>query len=177
MPEFKGNVKAIRTDVLVDKAAEELYPTWEKNREQWKQGGDHGYHYLGSAILFNRIGKAMGEAMLELLPEVTRHATLFLAKPRKRVASQSCSARDLRQRLAVIILKILAILEILAISNLWRIVFGMVRHQRSKIRDSDSVGSKYFDRLLPMLERLHDVGSQRDLAGNRTLFFYEQVRL
>ena len=26
VPEFKGNVKAIRTDVLVDKAAEELYP-------------------------------------------------------------------------------------------------------------------------------------------------------
>jgi alpha-galactosidase len=68
VPEFKGNVKAIRTDVLVDKAAEELYPTWEKNAEQWKLvGGDHPYHYLGSAIWFNRIGKAMGEAMLELL--------------------------------------------------------------------------------------------------------------
>ncbi len=68
VPEFKGNVKAIRTDVLVDKAAEELYPTWQKNPEQWKLvGGDHPYHYLGSAIWFNRIGKAMGEAMLELL--------------------------------------------------------------------------------------------------------------
>ena len=42
VPEFAGNVKAIRTDVLVDKAAEELYPTWEKNPEQWKLvGGDH----------------------------------------------------------------------------------------------------------------------------------------
>jgi hypothetical protein len=70
VPEFQGNVKAIRTDVLVDKAAEELYPTWEKNAEQWKLvGGDHGYHYLGSAIWFNRIGKAMGEAMLELFKE------------------------------------------------------------------------------------------------------------
>ena len=68
VPEFKGNVKAFRTDVLVDKAAEELYPTWSKNLEQWKKtGGDHGYHYLGSAIWFNRIGKAMGEAMIELL--------------------------------------------------------------------------------------------------------------
>ena len=68
VPEFKGNVKAIRTDVLIDKAAEELYPNWQKNLEQWKLvGGDHGYHYLGSAIWFNRIGKAMGEAMLELL--------------------------------------------------------------------------------------------------------------
>jgi alpha-galactosidase len=70
VPEFKGNVKAFRTDLLVDKAAEELYPTWQKNPEQWKQvGGDHGYHYLGSAIWFNRIGKAMGEAMRELLGE------------------------------------------------------------------------------------------------------------
>jgi len=68
VPEFAGNVKAIRTDVLVDKAAEELYPTWQKNVEQWKLvGGDHGYHYLGSAIWFNRIGKAMGDTMLELL--------------------------------------------------------------------------------------------------------------
>jgi hypothetical protein len=68
VPEFKGNVKAFRTDVLVDKAAEELYPTWSKNVEQWnKTGGDHGYHYLGSAIWFTRIGHAMGEAMLELL--------------------------------------------------------------------------------------------------------------
>jgi Transposase DDE domain len=43
--------------------------------------------------------------------------------------------------------------------------------QRSKIRDSDIVGLKYFDRLMPLLERLHDVGTQRDRAGNRELFF------
>jgi alpha-galactosidase len=68
VPEFKGNVKAIRTDLLVDKAAEKLYPTWQKNQEKWKlTGGDHPYHYLGSAIWFNRIGRAMGEAMLKLL--------------------------------------------------------------------------------------------------------------
>ncbi len=70
VPEFRGTVKAIRTDVLIDKTAEELYPAWRKNMEQWKLvGGDHGYHYLGSAIWFNRIGKAMGEAMVELLKE------------------------------------------------------------------------------------------------------------
>lgn len=68
VPEFQGNVKAFRTDLLVDKAAEELYPTWQKNFEQWKlTGGDHPYHYLGSAIWFTRIGHAMGESMLELL--------------------------------------------------------------------------------------------------------------
>ena len=67
VPEFKGNVKAFRTDVLVDKAAEELFPTWKQNTEQWKLvGGDFPYHYLGSAIWFNRIGQNMGESMLEL---------------------------------------------------------------------------------------------------------------
>ncbi len=68
VPEFRGNAKAIRTDVLIDQEAEKLYPTWQKNPEQWKLvGGDHPYHYLGSAIWFNRIGRASGEAMLELI--------------------------------------------------------------------------------------------------------------
>jgi hypothetical protein len=47
----------------------------------------------------------------------------------------------------------------------------MARKARSKVRDSDIVGLKYFDRLMPLLERLHDVGTARDRAGNRTLFF------
>lgn len=70
VPEFKGTVKAFRTDVLVDKAAEELFPKWRENQEQWKLvGGDFGYHYYGSAIWFNRIGKASADAMLDLLKE------------------------------------------------------------------------------------------------------------
>ncbi len=69
VPEFRGNVKAIRTDILIDKAAENLYPEWKERPEEWKlTGGDHRYHYLGSAIWFNRIGHAMGDAMQELLP-------------------------------------------------------------------------------------------------------------
>jgi alpha-galactosidase len=60
-------VKAVRTDVLIDKAAEALYPTWRENIPEWeKVGSDHGYHYLGSAIWFNRIGKGFAEALLEL---------------------------------------------------------------------------------------------------------------
>jgi Transposase DDE domain len=47
----------------------------------------------------------------------------------------------------------------------------MAARQTSKIRDSDIVGLKYFDRLMPLLQRLHDVGTQRDRAGNRQLFF------
>jgi len=68
--EFKGNVKAFPTDVLVDKAAEELFPTWKDNFEAWKLvGSDRPYHYLGSAIWYTRIGHGMGESMLELLPK------------------------------------------------------------------------------------------------------------
>jgi len=70
VPEFKGNVKAFRTDVLVDKKAEELYPAWQKNFEQWqKVGSDRPYHYYGSAIWYTRIGHAAGESMVELLPK------------------------------------------------------------------------------------------------------------
>jgi hypothetical protein len=68
VPDFAGNVKSVRTDVLVDKAAEALFPTWRENTEQWdKVGSDFPYHYYGSPIWFNRIGKAFGEAMLALM--------------------------------------------------------------------------------------------------------------
>ena len=67
VPEFRGKVRAFRTDELVDKAAEALYPKWKEQFEEWKLvGGDHPYHYLGSAIWFGRIGRKMGEAMVEL---------------------------------------------------------------------------------------------------------------
>ena len=73
LPEFKGNVKAVRTDVLADKAAEKLFPGWRDHFEEWKLvGSDRPYHYLGSAIWFNRIGHAMGEAMLTLTGEDAR---------------------------------------------------------------------------------------------------------
>ena len=68
VPEFRGNVRAIRTDVLVDKEAERLIEGWENHVEEWKKvGSDRAYHYLGSALWFNRIGRAFGEAMLELM--------------------------------------------------------------------------------------------------------------
>ena len=54
--------------MLVDKAAEKLYPHWRERLEDWeKTGSDFGYHYMGSAIWFNRIGRAMGKAMIELI--------------------------------------------------------------------------------------------------------------
>jgi hypothetical protein len=68
VPEFKGNVKAFRTDLLVDKEAERLIAGWQNHFEQWKLvGSDRPYHYLGSAIWYTRIGHAMGESMLELM--------------------------------------------------------------------------------------------------------------
>ncbi|MEL7498783.1 MAG: sialate O-acetylesterase [Planctomycetota bacterium] len=66
--DFQGNVVSIRTDELVDKAAEELYPEWKERFEEWKLvGGDRPYHYLGSAIWFNRIGNKMAKSMIELM--------------------------------------------------------------------------------------------------------------
>jgi alpha-galactosidase len=67
MEEALPGVKAVHTDVLIDKAAEALYPTWKDNFEEWeKTGSDHAYHYLGSAIWFNRMGRAFADALLEL---------------------------------------------------------------------------------------------------------------
>ncbi len=66
VPEFQGNVKAFPVDVLVDKAAEEMFPNWQKNPGWVHTGSDRPYHYYGSAIWFNRIGKAMGQAMVDL---------------------------------------------------------------------------------------------------------------
>jgi len=41
--------------------------------------------------------------------------------------------------------------------------------KRKKITERDVQGLKYFRRLLPLFERLHEVGCQRDKAGNRRL--------
>lgn len=39
------------------------------------------------------------------------------------------------------------------------------------IQAKDLTGLKYFDQLAPLLHRLHDVGCQRDRAGNRSLHY------
>jgi len=68
VPDLQGTVAAVRTDVLVDEAAEALYPTWRDNFEEWqKVGSDHPYHYLGSAIWHVRMGRAFGDSLLELM--------------------------------------------------------------------------------------------------------------
>ncbi len=66
VPEFKGNVKAFRSDLLVDKEAERL-STMPKDPERAKYVGDEGYHYYGSPIWYTRIGHTIGQTMLEVL--------------------------------------------------------------------------------------------------------------
>jgi len=45
----------------------------------------------------------------------------------------------------------------------------MAGRKRKKVREEDVEGLKYFDKLMPLLKRLHEVGCQRDSAGNRQL--------
>ena len=45
------------------------------------------------------------------------------------------------------------------------------------LKDTDVQGLKHFTRLLPLLDKLKDVGCQRDTAGNRKLFFDDYVKL
>jgi Transposase DDE domain len=47
----------------------------------------------------------------------------------------------------------------------------MAARSRRKPTERDIVGLKYFDRLMPLLQRLHAVGTESDRAGNRRLFF------
>ena len=68
IPEFKGNVKVVKTDIFWDRKAAALVKNWREHIDEWKKvGSDFGYHYLGSAITFSKIGKAFGEATLELI--------------------------------------------------------------------------------------------------------------
>mgnify|MGYP005841137851 FL=1 len=47
----------------------------------------------------------------------------------------------------------------------------MAAKKRDELTEKDITGLKYFDKLVPLLERLHAVGCARDRAGNRRLYF------
>ena len=100
MPEFKGQVAAVRTEEFWEPRLEELQGRWKRvkakngelkaqglnkeqqkaamdeflktvyNPEEWElmeTGVSHAcYHYLGSAKIMSRIGKAFAEAMIQL---------------------------------------------------------------------------------------------------------------
>jgi alpha-galactosidase len=68
LPEFTGNVKLVKTDPFWDHEAHAVYKQGvQQHQAEWdKVGSDAPYHYLGSAKTFCGIGKAFGEAMIEL---------------------------------------------------------------------------------------------------------------
>ena len=45
----------------------------------------------------------------------------------------------------------------------------MAKSKDQQIAGKDIVGLKYFDQLGELLQQLHDVGCERDRAGNRSL--------
>jgi hypothetical protein len=53
----------------------------------------------------------------------------------------------------------------------------MAATKKPKVRSKDLRGFKYFKLLNPLLERLHGVGTARDRAGNRRLFFDQYAAL
>jgi hypothetical protein len=53
----------------------------------------------------------------------------------------------------------------------------MAGKRRDDVREEDVTGLKYFDKLAPLLARLHQVGCQRDKAGNRKLHFDQYCML
>jgi hypothetical protein len=71
VPDFKGNVALVKTDVFWDTEAEAIFKKgWRENLAEWnKLGSDYPYHYLGSPRTMYRIGRAFGTAMLELRGE------------------------------------------------------------------------------------------------------------
>jgi hypothetical protein len=70
-PRFRGNVAVVKTDVFWDEEAEAVFKKgWREHIDEWnKVGSDFPYHYLGSAKTMLAIGRAFGEAMLELRGE------------------------------------------------------------------------------------------------------------
>lgn len=68
LPEFKGNVKVVKTDVFWDMTADAVYKKgWRKHFEEWeKVGSDYSFHYYGSVKTFSQIGAAFGKAIIEL---------------------------------------------------------------------------------------------------------------
>lgn len=71
LPEFKDRVQFVKTCEFYDTKAHELYEknVWKDpdNKETfYRIAADRPYHYLGSGKTYYLMGKAMGQAMLEL---------------------------------------------------------------------------------------------------------------
>ena len=53
----------------------------------------------------------------------------------------------------------------------------MANKKREDVREQDITGLKYFDKLLPLFERLREAGCERDKAGNRQLHYDQYAAL
>jgi serine/threonine protein kinase len=69
MPEFAGNVMLVATDPFWDREADAVFKSgWRDHIDEWNEvGSDYRYLYLGSARTNVQLGKAFGEAMIDLL--------------------------------------------------------------------------------------------------------------
>ncbi len=71
LPELKGTVAFVKTCEFWEPEVEEMIKKGIWRSPQWPKfynvGSDRGYHYLGSARIMWKIGKAMGRAMLGLM--------------------------------------------------------------------------------------------------------------
>jgi len=71
LPEFKGNVAFAKTCEFWEPAVEEMVKKGIWRGPDWVTfyniGSERGYHYLGSARIYYKMGKAFGQAMAELL--------------------------------------------------------------------------------------------------------------
>lgn len=74
LPEFVGNVKVVATDPFWDDEAHAVYKKgWSQHMDEWDRvGSDFPYHYLGSAKTHVLIGRAFGEAAIELIRSNTK---------------------------------------------------------------------------------------------------------
>ena len=71
LPEFKGNVKFVKTVEFWESDVEKMVRDGVWKGSDWVKfynvGSEKGYHYLGSARIIYRMGKAFGQGMIELL--------------------------------------------------------------------------------------------------------------
>ena len=57
------------------------------------------------------------------------------------------------------------------------VLIAFMGKKRKKIKDHELEGFKYFKAISKMLEALHGVGCERDIAGNRILHMDQYVSL
>lgn len=74
LPEFKGNVAVVETDVYWDQAADAVFHKgWKEHLDEWNLvGSNFPYHYLGSPKTYCAIGGAFARAIIVLNKPLNR---------------------------------------------------------------------------------------------------------